>query len=247
MSLSEEQLERYNRQILLSEVGIVGQKKLYEAKVLIIGVGGLGSPIAYYLAAAGIGTIGLADSDDVDLTNLHRQIIHFTDNLFLPKVISAKEKINQLNPEVNVVAHHLRVSTENIEKLIKEYDFIIDATDNFASKFLINDACVKNQKAFSHGGVLNFEGQTMTYIPGSACYRCIFKEEPEITNSELKARQAILGSIAGILGSIQATEALKYILNIGELLVNKLLTFNSLDMKFRVIEITKNDNCLVCS
>lgn len=166
MAFSNEQLERYSRHIILKEVGVKGQKKLLNAKVLIIGAGGLGAPCAMYLAAAGVGTIGIADADEVDLSNLQRQIIHATEDVGKPKVQSAKETINKMNPDVTVNTYHEFVSSENIMEIIKDYDFIIDGTDNFPAKFLINDACVMAKKPFCHAGIIRFQGQLMTYVPG---------------------------------------------------------------------------------
>jgi molybdopterin/thiamine biosynthesis adenylyltransferase len=177
--LTDEQLERYSRHIALQEVGEKGQQKLMGGRVLIIGIGGLGSPAALYLAASGVGTIGIADGDDVDFSNLHRQVIHFTGNIGRPKVVSAREKMEAINPDVTVNVYRERVSADNIMEIIDGYDFVIDATDNFAAKFLINDACVLAGKPFSHGGVLRFMGQTMTVKPGeSTCYRCVFDSAP---------------------------------------------------------------------
>ncbi|MFC2145378.1 ThiF family adenylyltransferase, partial [Actinomycetota bacterium] len=178
MRFSDEQVERYSRHIILEEIGVQGQENILESKVLIIGAGGLGSPAAIYLAAAGVGTIGIVDNDVVDRTNLQRQVIHFTPDLGKLKVDSAREKIEQINPDVKVKIYKKRVVADNILDLVKDYDFIIDGTDNFPSKFLINDACVMAKKPFSHGGILGFNGQTMTYTPGNTCYRCVFNELP---------------------------------------------------------------------
>ena len=247
MSFSDEQIERYSRHIILEEVGVKGQEKLLESKVLIIGAGGFGSPVALYLAAAGVGTIGIVDNDVVDRTNLQRQVIHFTPDLGKPKVDSAKEKIEQINPDVNVKTYKELVAADNILGLIKDYDFIIDGTDNFPAKFLINDACVMAKKPFSHGGILRFDGQTMTYTPGNACYRCVFSEPPPKNAIPNCAQAGVLGSIAGILGTIQATEALKYFIGKGDLLINRLLIFDALDMDFRTVTLEKNKNCAICS
>ena len=181
MELNEEQILRYSRHIILSEVGVEGQQKFSEAKVLVIGAGGLGSPALLYLAAAGIGTIGIVDGDVVDLTNLQRQVIHFTDDVDKAKVESAKEKIQKLNPNVHVITYFKLVDSSNILDIIKDFDFIIDGTDNFPAKFLINDACVLSNKPFSHAGILKFDGQMMTIVPGeSACFRCVFPEPPPV-------------------------------------------------------------------
>ena len=247
MNFSEEQLERYSRHIILAEVGVKGQEKIMQAKVLIIGVGGLGSPAALYLAAAGCGTIGLVDGDCVEVSNLQRQVIHFTPDIGKPKVISAKEKIEKINPEVKVNTYKERVFARNITDIIKDYDFIIDGTDNFPAKFLINDACVFSKKPFSHGGILKFDGQTMTYLPKiSACYRCVFGTLPPKGAVPSCSQAGILGAIAGMLGTIQAAEALKYFVQKGELLTNRLLIFDALNMNFRTVKIRKNPECPVC-
>ncbi len=246
MDFTENQLERYSRHIILADVGIEGQEKILKGKVLIIGTGGLGAPAALYLAAAGVGTIGLADGDNVELSNLQRQVIHFTPDVGKAKVSSAEEKIRAINPDVKVVTHKTRLFANNISGIIKDYDFIIDGTDNFAAKFLINDACVFASKPFSHGGILRFEGQTMTYLPGEACYRCIFTAPPPQGSVPSCSQAGILGSVAGMLGTIQATEALKYLIGKGELLTNRLLIFDALKMKFRDVAIKKNPKCPIC-
>lgn len=247
MAFSNEQIERYSRQIILKEVGSKGQKKLLASKVLIIGTGGLGAPAAMYLAAAGVGTIGLVDYDKVDLSNLQRQIIHSTQDVDKPKVISGKETINNLNPDVNVVTYNEWISSANIAGIIKDYDFVIDGTDNFPAKFLINDACVLLEKPFSHAGIIRFQGQTMTYVPGQGpCYRCVFKNPPPPDAVPTCKQAGVLGVMGGIIGTIQATEALKYILGLGDLLTGKLLTFDALNMEFRKIKLPRNKKCEVC-
>ncbi len=248
MAFSNEQLERYSRHIILKEVGVKGQKKLLNAKVLIIGAGGLGAPCAMYLAAAGVGTIGIADADEVDLSNLQRQIIHATEDVGKPKVQSAKETINKMNPDVTVNTYHEFVSSENILKIIKDYDFIIDGTDNFPAKFLINDACVMAKKPFCHAGIIRFQGQLMTYVPGQGpCYRCVFKEPPPKDAVPTCKQAGVIGAMGGIIGSLQAMEAVKYITGTGELLTGYLLTFNALKMEFRKIKLPKpNGKCAVC-
>jgi len=248
MNLTEQQIERYSRHILLKEVGVEGQEKLMNAKVLIIGAGGLGAPIALYLAAAGIGNIGIVDADVVDLSNLQRQVIHFTADVGRSKVESAKEKMMQINPDVQVQAHHLRVDKENVLDLISPYDFIIDGTDNFPIKFLINDACVMLKKPFSHGGILKFEGQTLTYTGSdSACYRCVFHAPPPPNAVPTCSQAGVLGAIAGMLGTIQAAEALRYLMGIGDVLKNRMLVFDAMSMKFRTVNVKKRENCPVCS
>lgn len=249
MSFSNDQLERYSRHIILKEVGVKGQRKLLNSKVLIVGTGGLGAPAAMFLAAAGIGKIGLVDFDAVELSNLQRQIIHQTKDVGKPKVISGKETIGDMNPDVNVVTYQEWVSSSNILDIIKDqdYDFIIDGTDNFPAKFLINDACVLAAKPFSHAGIIRFQGQTMTYVPGKGpCYRCVFKDPPPADAVPTCKQAGVLGVMGGIVGTIQATEAIKYVLGVGELLNGYLLTYNSLDMSFRKIKLAERKSCQVC-
>jgi adenylyltransferase/sulfurtransferase len=247
MDFTEDQIERYSRQIILSEIGGVGQKKMLNAKVLIIGCGGLGSPCAYYLAGAGIGHIGLIDSDKVELSNLQRQILHFTDNVGMPKVESAKEKLLALNPKLRITSYELRLTSQNIMGIIKDYDIIVDGSDNFPTRYLVNDACVLSNKPLSHAGILSFDGQAITIIPRQGpCYRCLFQEPPPPGMVPSCQEAGILGVVAGVLGLIQATEVLKYILEKGDLLVGKLLIFNALEMNFRKLNIQRNINCSVC-
>ncbi len=246
MKFTDEQLERYSRHIILQNVGVTGQEKIMNGKVLIIGAGGLGAPAALYLAAAGVGTIGIVDGDVVDRTNLQRQVIHFTPDLNKPKVESAKEKMEAINPDVKVVTYKELVFANNIEGIIKDYDFIVDGTDNFPAKFLINDACVFNKKPFSHGGILRFDGQTMTYVPGEACYRCVFNSPPPKDAVPTCSQAGVLGAIAGMLGTIQAAEVLKFFIGEGELLTNRLLVFDALNMTFRTAPVKKNPNCPIC-
>lgn len=248
MEFTHEQRERYNRHIVLREVGEMGQKKLLDGKVLVVGAGGLGSPAAMYLAAAGVGTIGIADADEVDLSNLQRQILHGTADVGKAKVQSAKETMESMNPDVQVRTYRLFINSENIMDLVMEYDFIIDATDNFSSKFLINDACVMAGKPFSHAGVIRFNGQLMTYVPGKGpCYRCIFKNPPP-EDAVPNCRQAgVIGAMCGVIGSLQAMEAIKYLLGVGKLLTGKLLTFDALTMESRIVKLPKADeNCAIC-
>jgi molybdopterin/thiamine biosynthesis adenylyltransferase len=246
MEFTEDQISRYSRHILLQSVGVDGQEKISNGKVLVVGAGGLGSPVALYLAAAGVGTIGLIDGDVVDLSNLQRQIIHFTADVNKPKVFSAKEKINQLNPDVKVVAYYELLTSKNAFDIIKDYDFIVDGTDNFPVKFLINDVCVLTGKPFSYGGILQFEGQTMTYVSGSACYRCLFHSPPPQGTVPTCSQAGVLGAIAGMLGTIQAAETLKFLTEIGELLTNKLLSFDAKTMQFQTIKTKRSEHCPVC-
>ncbi|NOX32667.1 MAG: molybdopterin-synthase adenylyltransferase MoeB [Deltaproteobacteria bacterium] len=247
MDYTDSQLERYSRHILLKDVGIEGQIKISNAKVLVIGAGGLGSPALLYLAAAGVGTIGIADGDVVDLSNLQRQVIHFTEDVDKPKVLSAKEKINNLNPDVNVITYQKMLTADNILGIIKEYDFILDGTDNFPAKFLVNDACIFAKKPFSHGGILRFYGQTITIDPWkSACYRCLFIEPPPLDAVPSCSQAGVIGVMAGVLGTIQANEAIKFILEKGDLLTNRLLTFDALASKFREVSLERNPECPIC-
>ena len=244
---TEEQIQRYSRHILLQDVGVEGQEKILNASVLIVGAGGLGAPVALYLAAAGIGRIGIVDADVVDLSNLQRQIIHFTKDVGVAKVQSTKEKILAINPHVQVDTYHELLYSGNALRIIQDYDFIVDGTDNFPVKFLINDACVMAGKPFSHGGILRFSGQTFTHLPGTACYRCFFKEPPPAGAVPTCSQAGVLGAIAGMLGTIQAAEVLKYFTGVGQLLTNRLLTFDARQMLFRTISVRKRPSCEVCS
>jgi adenylyltransferase/sulfurtransferase len=247
IDFTESQLERYSRHIILQEVGVEGQEKILQAKVLIVGAGGLGSPAALYLAAAGIGTIGIVDYDEVEISNLQRQIAHFTKDIKTTKVASAAEKMRAINPDITVRTHLENLCAANIRKIIREYDFIIDGSDNFPTKFLVNDACIFENIPYSHGGVLRFDGQTMTVLPGkSACYRCVFRKPPPADAVPTCSQAGILGAIAGMLGTIQAAEALKFVTEIGELLTDALLTFDAKRMDFRKIRLKKQKGCPVC-
>ncbi len=248
IQFTEDQLERYSRHILLKDVGVEGQIKIMKSSVLILGAGGLGSPAALYLAAAGVGKIGIVDFDKVELSNLQRQVIHFTRDIGKPKVLSAAEKMQEINPHVTIKAIHEFVRADNISEIIEGWDFVVDGTDNFASKFLINDACVMADIPFSHGGILRFNGQTMTVVPGqTACYRCIFSAAPPENLVPTCSQAGILGAVAGILGTIQAAEALKFVLGIGGCLMNRLLTINTMTMDFRTVSLNKRKDCEVCS
>ena len=247
MAFTNEQLERYSRHIILQEVGVKGQKKLLNASVLIIGAGGLGAPAALYLAAAGVGTIGIVDADEVDLSNLQRQVIHTTNDVGKAKVKSAAETMEAINPDVTVKTYRTFVDSSNIMDLIKDYDFIIDGTDNFPAKFLINDACVMAEKPFSHAGIIRFKGQLMTYVPGEGpCYRCVFKNPPPKDAVPTCKQAGVIGAMGGVIGSLQAMEAIKYIIGKGDLLTGKLLTYDALKMEFHTIKLPKDDHCAVC-
>lgn len=245
--LNNEEKERYSRQILLPDIGREGQEKLKLAKVLVIGAGGLGSPVLLYLASAGVGTIGIADGDCVRLTNLQRQIVHSVRTLGENKAVSAKRQLQSINPDVEIITYEKYLTPENIEDVICQYDFIVDGVDNFEGKFLINDACVIHRKPFCHAGILGFEGQVMTWVPEKgACYRCIFEDIPEeyIPNC---AQAGIVGAVAGIIGSIQALEAVKYIVGAGELLTGRMYVLDGLTMNSRIARFErKSERCKVC-
>ncbi|MFQ5598648.1 MAG: ThiF family adenylyltransferase [Nitrospiria bacterium] len=247
MPFTEEQLVRYSRHIILAEVGGKGQKKIAQAKILVVGAGGLGAPIALYLAAAGIGTIGIADADQVDLTNLQRQIIHHTADVGQPKVISAEKKIKALNPDVKVLSYKKYVNPGNAVQIFGDYDIIVDGTDNFPTKFLINDAAFFSGKPLVHGGILRFEGQLFTILPGeSACYRCVFPSPPPRGVVPSCQEAGVLGALAGFIGTLQGTEVLKQVLGIGTPLTNRILTYNALQTAFREIPIRRNPDCPLC-
>lgn len=248
MAFTDDQLERYSRHLILKEIGVRGQKKLLAARVLVIGAGGLGSPAAMYLAAAGIGTIGIIDDDVVDLSNLQRQIIHGTGNVGMPKVESAAETVTSINPDVTVKPYHIRVSAGNIAELIAGYDVIVDAADNFSTKFLINDACVLAGKPYIYGGALRFEGQLMTYVPGRGpCYRCIFRDMPAAGEVPSCKEAGVLGAVVGVIGSMQAVEAVKLILGVGKPLTARLMTFDALAMTCRAVPLPEREpDCPVC-
>lgn len=247
MPFTDEQVIRYSRHILLPKVGGKGQKKLLQSKALVIGVGGLGSPSAYYLAAAGVGTIGLVDDDSVDLSNLQRQILHFTSDLGVPKTASASAKLRALNPDITVVEHRLRVDSTNILELLAGYDVVLDGSDNFPTRFLVNDACVMAGKPLIHAGIHRFEGQATVIMPGQGpCYRCVFSEPPPPELAPSCQEAGVLGCIAGVMGTVQATEAIKVLLGIGEPLIGRMLIFDALEMNFRRVQIPHDRDCAVC-
>lgn len=248
MALTNEQLERYSRHIILKDVGLRGQKKLLESKVLIIGAGGLGAPAALYLAAAGVGTLGIADADAVDLSNLQRQVIHSTGDIGKQKAESAKESVRAINPDVRVNTYNTYVTSENVAEIIRDYDFILDGTDNFPAKFLINDACVMAGKPFCHAGIIRFSGQLMTYVPGQGpCYRCVFKNPPPKDAVPTCRQAGVIGAMAGVIGCLQAMEAIKYITGVGELLTGQLLMYDGLRQDFHKVKLPTDKNCAVCS
>ena len=247
MELTDAQIERYSRHIILEEVGLAGQEKLLRGRVLIVGAGGLGAPAALYLAAAGVGTIGIVDADVVDLTNLQRQVIHHTPDLGREKVLSAAEKMRAINPDITVNTHSLFLKADNIIPIVSDYDVVIDGTDNFPAKFLINDACHFANKPYVHGGILRFEGQMITVLPGeTTCLRCIFGGPPPPGAAPTCSQAGVLGVLAGVLGALQATEAVKYILERGTLLTDALLKYDALSLAFRKVALRRNPRCPLC-
>ncbi len=247
MNLTETQIERYSRHILLPQVGGKGQEKLLAGKVLLVGAGGLGSPAGLYLAAAGVGTLGIIDGDVVDMSNLQRQVLHGTADVGKPKVDSAEATLRALNPDVTVRTYRKRLTADNALEILKDYDFVIDGTDNFAAKFLVADACHFAGKPYSHAGILRFDGQTITVLPGqTTCYRCLFGSPPPRGAVPSCSEAGVLGVLAGVMGTIQATEAAKYLLGIGELLTGRLLVYDALAMAFRNVPIRRNGNCPLC-
>ncbi len=247
MSLTEQQVERYSRNIILQEVGGRGQERLLRSRVLIVGAGGLGCPAGLYLAACGVGTIGIVDADAVDLTNLQRQVAHSTADVGRPKVESMAEKLAALNPDVKVEARQARLTAANAASLLAGYDFVIDGTDNFPSKFLVADACHFAGIPYSHAGILRFQGQTLTVIPGkTACYRCLFQAPPPPGAVPSCAQAGVLGAMAGVIGTLQAAEAIKSVLGIGALLTDRLLVYDALKSGFRAVPVRRNPRCPLC-
>lgn len=245
--LTDDQIERYSRQILLPQVGGKGQEKLLAARVLVLGAGGLGSPVAAYLAGAGVGTLGLVDSDEIELNNLHRQILYTTDEIGQKKALAADARLKKVNPDIKIVPHVLRLTSENIMDVIKDYDIIVDGTDNFPTRYLVNDACVLSKKTLVHGAFFRFEGQAMVIKPFEGpCYRCLFSEPPPPGSVPSCQEAGVLGALAGVIGLIQATETLKLILGIGEPLIGRLIIFNALEMGFRKVKAPRDKNCPVC-
>ena len=242
-----EQLIRYSRHFLLPEVGEEGQAKLLQAKVLMVGAGGLGSPSAYYLAAAGVGTIGIIDNDVVDISNLQRQILHANDRVGKPKVESAKQTLEGLNPDVKVIPYQEKLTSENIMEIIKDYDLVVDGCDNFPTRYLVNDACVLTGKPNVHGSIFQFEGQATVFYPGRGpCYRCLYPEPPPAEMAPSCAEAGVLGVLPGLIGVIEALEAIKIILGKGETLVGRLLHFNTLTMEINNLKLRRDPNCPMC-
>jgi len=247
MTLSNEEIIRYSRHLILPEVGMAGQLKLKAAKILLIGSGGLGSPNALYLAAAGIGTIGIIDFDVVDHTNLQRQILFGTDSVGIPKVEAAKKRVNEVNPNVTVNTYNEKLSSENALRIFKDYDLIIDGTDNFPTRYLVNDACIFLNKPNVYGSIFRFDGQATFFKPKDGpCYRCLYPEPPPPGEVPSCAEGGVLGILPGLVGMVQASEAVKYFLGRGNLLIGRLMQISVLDMTFREVQIRRDPNCPVC-
>ena len=245
--LAHAEVLRYSRHLLLPEVGVEGQRKLKAARVLTIGAGGLGSPLSLYLAAAGVGTIGIVDFDVVDLTNLQRQIVHGTSTLGTSKLASAKARLTDLNPNVNVVSHEGRLTSENALEIIRDYDIVVDGTDNFPTRYLVNDACVLLGKPNVYGSIFRFEGQaSVFYAKEGPCYRCLYSEPPPPGLVPSCAEGGVLGVLPGIIGSIQALETIKLIIGAGDSLIGRLVLFDALKLKFRELKLRKDPDCPIC-
>lgn len=245
--LDEQDLRRYARHLAIPEVGVAGQKKLLSSRVLIIGAGGLGCPSAYYLAAAGVGTIGIVDFDRVEESNLQRQILHTPDRIGELKTDSAERTLKNFNPRINIVKFSERLTTFNAENIFKDFDLVLDGSDNFTTRYLINDTCVKLGKPFVHGSVYRFEGQVSIFTPDGPCYRCVFPSAPPPELAPSCAEAGVLGVLPGLIGILEATEAIKYLLEIGTPLTARLLTFDALEMNIRDFKIERNPNCQICS
>lgn len=247
MDFTDEQIHRYSRHIILPEVGGKGQERIMSAKVFIVGAGGLGCPVGYYLTAAGVGTITMIDNDTVELSNLQRQIAHNTERLGMSKVESAKKTFEALNPDVNIVALNQKITKDNIIDLISDCDVVIDGSDNFPTRYLVNDACVLAGKPLVSGAILRFEGQVTTIIPKQGhCYRCLFEEMPPAGLVPSCQEAGVLGALPGIVGGLQAMEVLKYILGKGDLLTNSMIIFEAMKARFRKVKVPKNPDCPVC-
>jgi adenylyltransferase/sulfurtransferase len=246
LALTPAQVKRYSRHIIMGDVGSSGQRKLIQSKALIVGAGGLGSPSAVYLALAGVGTIGIVDFDVVELSNLQRQILHHTPDVGRSKVESARDNIKAYNPEVNVVLHETRLESDNAMDIIGQYDLVVNGADNFATRYLVNDACYLLNKPLVDGSILIFDGQATVFLPGQGCYRCLFPEPPPPGMVPNCAEAGVLGALTGLVGSIQATEALKQFLGIGESLSSRLLLIDALSMSFREVKLKRNPACPLC-
>jgi adenylyltransferase/sulfurtransferase len=246
MDFTEDQIRRYARHIILPEVGGTGQARLLESRVLVIGAGGLGSPVALYLAAAGVGTIGIVDDDVVDLSNLQRQILHTTGSVGMAKVQSAAETLATINPDIRVVPIRTRLNKDNIRAVIRDFPVVADGSDNFATRFLVNDACLLEGATLVSAAILRFDGQLSTYKPGGPCYRCIYREAPPEGAVPTCSSAGVLGAIAGTMGSLQATEVLKEVLGIGDGMSGRLLIYDALAVSFRTVRVRRDPGCPLC-
>ena len=244
--LTPEQVKRYSRHIIMPQIGSGGQRKLMDTRVLVIGAGGLGGPASLYLALAGVGTIGIVDFDVVELSNLQRQVLHTSETIGMPKVASAVQTLKRYNPEVNVVPHETMITSENAMELIGGYDIVVNGADNFATRYLVNDASYLSGKPLVDGSILTFDGQVTTFVPGRGCYRCLFPEPPPPGMVPNCAEAGVLGALTGTVGSIQATEVVKLVLGIGEPLVGRLLLVDALNMEFRSVKTRRNPSCPLC-
>ena len=245
-ALTPYQVKRYSRHIIMAQVGSRGQRKLLDSKVLIIGAGGLGSPISIYLALAGVGTLGIVDHDTVDLTNLQRQILHHNDDVGRSKVESATETLHAYNPDVNVIAHEVPLTSANAMDIIAGYDIVVNGADNFPARYLVNDAAYLSGKPLVDGSILLFDGQATVFVPGKGCYRCLFPTPPPLGEVPSCAEAGVLGMLPGLVGSIQAAETVKLIMGIGESLDGRLLLIDALDMGFRTVKLRRNPECPLC-
>ena len=245
-ALTPYQVSRYSRHIIMPQVGSVGQRKLLDAKVLMVGAGGLGSPITIYLTLAGVGTVGLVDFDDVDVTNLQRQILHYNDDIGRPKVESAVDTLKAYNPDTTVNVHEEPISSINAMEIMKDYDVIVNGADNFPTRYLVNDAAYLSGKTLVDGSILLFDGQATTYIPGQGCYRCLFPTPPPPGEVPSCAEAGVLGMLPGMVGTIQATEVVKQVLGVGDSLSGRLLLIDALSMEFRTVKIRRTPQCPLC-
>ena len=245
-TLTPQQVQRFSRHIIMPQVGSMGQRKLMNASVLLVGAGGLGSPLAMYLAAAGVGKIGIVDFDDVDITNLHRQLLHGMGDIGRPKVDSAEDTIREINPDAEIVKINKHINSENAMEIAEDFDILIDGTDNFPTRYLINDLGVLMNKPVVHGSIFMFDGQVTTFLPGQGCYRCLYPAPPPPGMVPSCAEAGVLGVLPGIVGSLMATEAIKLILGVGKPLVNRLLMVDALDMDMRTVKIRKDPSCPAC-
>lgn len=246
LSLTRDQVKRYNRQIILHEIGVEGQKKLLGARVLLVGAGALGSPAALYLAAAGVGTLGIVDSDQVELSNLHRQLLHHTHDIGREKVASAQSILADVNPGIQVMPHAVRLNGQNALELVSGYDMVVDGSDNFPTKYLVNDACVLSGKPNVQAGILHFLGRVTVFLPGKGCYRCLYPTPPPAGLVPTCDEVGVLGVVPGVIGLIQATEVIKLILGVGQPLAGRMLYYDALTLKFKEARLQRNPACALC-